>query len=82
MDSMSNYEQLDYWTFGFSALIQEEGPGIQKSKNPNDRKREKLITVQLYNYACIQLLTAQVTKVIKDEQSSPAEGERGNWKLP
>ena len=78
MESMSNYEQLDYWTFGFSTLIQEEDPGIQKSKNPNDRRCEKLITVQLHNYACTQLLTAQVTKVIMDEQSSPAEGERGN----
>ena len=35
---MSNYEQSDYWTFGFSTLIIEEVPGIQKSKNPTQSK--------------------------------------------
>ena len=40
-----------------------------------------LITVQLYNYACIQLLTAQVTKEIMDEQSSTGRGRKRQLKI-
>lgn len=47
MESMSNYEQLDYWIFGLSPTGAIHKPKIQKSKslkvqvNEKSKKNEK-----------------------------------------
>lgn len=47
MESMSNYEQLDFWTFPAGAILKPENPKVQKSNlNEKSKKNEKEKTEQ------------------------------------